>query len=44
VVIGLIFGVRLARHAQKKGQLLDHSHGLPPIEPGEDGAADPEKR
>jgi len=44
VLLGLILGIGLARHAHKKGQLLDHAYGLPPIAPGEDTAADPEKR
>ena len=30
-VTGLIFGIRLARHAQRQGQLVEYAHGLLPI-------------
>ena len=44
VFFGLILGIRLALHVHKKGQLLDHAYGLPPIEQGEDTTENPESR
>ena len=28
--LGLYFGLRLAEHARRKGQLVEYAHGLPP--------------
>ena len=30
VMLGLYFGLRLANHARRKGQLVEFAHGLPP--------------
>ena len=30
VFTGLILGIRLARHAQQRGQLVEYAHGLSP--------------
>ena len=33
-VLGLALGIRLAKHARRKGRLVEFAHGLPPSEAG----------